>query len=237
MKQRRSSSSVFAAFAAVAGALAVGGACASVPIATKSGVPSAPGKCDQICVAEDGGAPKCDGLPNICLEEVDRGLLRFNWSSVSLTQLANTVGCVRVTQMNGSSLGYSEAGDWPCRKELELEPRAHEVSFLTADDPGDGDFNTRLGNALGSYDLRVELFEKIRCQELCRESRGSTTIELRKGEASPIITRSAETNEQCSLISSRALVSGKPGNASAKATIGGAGGAPNEDTGGAGGAG
>ncbi|MES1188402.1 MAG: hypothetical protein ABUL60_31590 [Myxococcales bacterium] len=207
---------------ALAFAFSLGAACsANQPMTPKGALSVAPGKCSPLCLKTEGSEPQCAKLPTLCVEEIHRGFLHFNWSRITLTQLDSQVACVRLTQSNGSSLGYDDARDRPSRQELELLPVAGEAHFLVADSSGnsDDDVDIALGKALGGYDLRIELFN-ARCQELCRSSRGSTTIDFRDAEAAPVISHAEENSDACHLIGSRAPATWHPGGAGAGGSAG-----------------
>ncbi len=140
----------------------------------------------------------------LCVAEIDRGFLRFDWSRVTLTGLDRNVQCVRLAQSNGRDLGYYGAGDRPNRAELELSPVQGSVRFLVSDDPGGATNNAQaLGNSLGNYDLELTLFNR-RCQELCRTSRGETTVSFLRGKSKPVVRFSETSEDDCGLIGARA---------------------------------
>jgi hypothetical protein len=211
------------------------GACTKkVPMSPSTAGLAAPGMCETVCAKRKSDDAACIQLAELCVEKVSRGWFRFDWSRVSLLGLGDDVAnavdatdevrCVRVEQSNGCDLGYDAAGDRPNRRELELAPASGQVQFLVWDDPDDAQTASQaLGNALGGYDFRIELFQRS-CQELCRDSRGHTTIAFSAGTAKPAVSYADETLDRCGLMGARATPWSGSGGAPTAVGAGGSGG-------------
>lgn len=148
--------------------------------------------------ADAGVAPPCIGV-----EAVERGLLRWDWSRLTLGSLGAKTSCVRIVQQNGNDLGYDDSDDVPSRRSLQFDAEPRGVSFLVDESTGGkSDAPQALGAALGKLDLRLELFQR-RCADLCNSSRPATTIHISPGQSSPQVSSVAEDVRDCHIVGKR----------------------------------
>lgn len=201
---------------ATAFALALGAACAGVPMSIDQAAGGPSISCAPIGCKSEGDCktkrlPSEAVPPNVCVEEVERPWYRFGDASrVTLKEISDQFRCVRVLQDDARQfadhdLGYDDSVSKLNRRQLELEPASGSISFLVAASTLDAtEVKQALGNLVNGTGspLEIRLFHRS-CSELCAGSRATMTVRFVPDGKTSVDLHEPEADD-CALVSQRA---------------------------------